>query len=152
LPGVWKEKDILITVKTYPEYSTKYTETVCTCGILADTMQMIRIYPIKYRYLDGDSKFSKYQWIKAKVRKGKKDPRPESYNIRFFSNLVEESLVNFQCKISQIMKAVGSTFNDFDFIINPFQFAGMDGILTMVQDAITMAFKHFRKAGKRSII
>jgi len=50
------------------------------------------------------------------------------------------------------MKAVGSTFNDFDFIINPFQFAGMDGILTMVQDAITMAFKHFRKAGKRSII
>jgi hypothetical protein len=81
LSGIWEEKDILITVKTYPEYSTKYTETVCTCGILADTGQMIRIYPIKFRYLDGESKFSKYQWIKAKIRKAERDPRPESFNI-----------------------------------------------------------------------
>ena len=44
------------------------------------------------------------------------------------------------------MKAVGFTFNDFNFVINPFQFTGMDGIVTMVQDAITMAFKHFDKA------
>ena len=81
MSGVWEEKDILITVKTYPEYSTKYTETVCTCGILADTGQMIRIYPIKFRYLDGDNKFSKYQWVTAKIRKSEKDHRPESYNI-----------------------------------------------------------------------
>jgi len=63
-----------------------------------------------------------------------------------FSNLVEESLVNFQLKISQVMKAVGFTFNDFDFVINPLQFTGMDGIFTMVQDAIAMAFKHFYEA------
>lgn len=77
----WQDKDILITVKTYPEYSTKYTETVCTCGILADTGQMIRIFPIRFRYLDGEYMFSKYQWIKAKIRKSEKDPRPESFNI-----------------------------------------------------------------------
>lgn len=76
-----QEKDILITVKTYPEYSGKYTETVCTCGVVADTSQMIRIYPIRFRYLNGDSKFSKYQWIKAKIKKAKNDARPESYNI-----------------------------------------------------------------------
>jgi len=81
LSGRWEEKDILITVKTYPEYSTKYTETVCTCGILADTGQMIRIFPIRFRYLGGDYVFSKYQWIKAEIRKSKTDPRPESYNI-----------------------------------------------------------------------
>jgi hypothetical protein len=81
LSGTWKEKDILITVKTYPEYSKKYTETVCTCGILKDTGQMIRINPIKFRYLDGDSRFSKYQWIKAGIKKAKNDARPESYNI-----------------------------------------------------------------------
>jgi hypothetical protein len=81
LAGSWEEKDILITVKTYPEYSSKYTETVCTCGILADTRQMIRIYPIRFRYLDGKNKFSKYQWIKAKIKKAKHDARPESYNI-----------------------------------------------------------------------
>jgi hypothetical protein len=81
LSGKWQEKDILITVKTYPEYSTKYTETVCTCGILAETGQMIRIFPIRFRYLEGDYMFSKYQWINAKISKSKKDPRPESYNI-----------------------------------------------------------------------
>jgi hypothetical protein len=50
------------------------------------------------------------------------------------------------------MKAVGFTFNDFDFVINPLQFTGMDGIFTMVQDAIAMAFKHFYKAVERAII
>ena len=70
----------------------------------------------------------------------------------FFSNLVEESLVNFQLKISQVMKAVGFTLNDLDFVIHPFQFSGMDGIFTMVQDAIAMAFKHFYKAVQRAII
>ena len=69
-----------------------------------------------------------------------------NFKIRFFSNLVEESLVNFQLKISQVMKAVGFTFNDFDFVINPFQFTGMDRVFTMVQNAIAMAFKHFYKA------
>ncbi len=68
------------------------------------------------------------------------------FNFWFFSNLVEEGLVNFQGKISQIMKAVGFTFNDFDFVVNPFQFAGMDGVFTMVQDAIAMSFKHFYEA------
>lgn len=81
MTGKWQEKDILITVKTYPEYSDKYTETVCTCGILADTQKMIRIYPIRFRYLDGESKFIKYQWIKAGIKKSERDPRPESYNI-----------------------------------------------------------------------
>lgn len=82
MSGIWKEKDILITVKAYPEYSTKYIETVCTCGIVRDTGQMIRLYPIQFRYLEGKNKFSKYQWIKAKIRKSKKDARPESYNIK----------------------------------------------------------------------
>ncbi len=74
------------------------------------------------------------------------DTKTRSLIIRFFSNLVEESLVNFQCKISQVMKAVGFTFNDFDFVINPLQFTGMDWIFTMVQDAIAMTFKHFYEA------
>ena len=81
MSGRWQEKDILITIKTYPEYSAKYTETVCTCGILADTGQLIRIYPIRFRYLEGENKFSKYQWIKAKIKKARNDARPESFNI-----------------------------------------------------------------------
>lgn len=75
------QKDILIVVKTYPEISTKYTETVCTAGILADTKTLVRLYPIRFRYLEGKQQFKKYQWIKADIDKATADPRPESYNI-----------------------------------------------------------------------
>ena len=51
-------RDILILVKTYPEISRKYTETVCTAGILADSKEMVRLYPIRFRYLEGRHQFS----------------------------------------------------------------------------------------------
>ena len=76
-----EKKDILIVVKTYPEISAKYTETVCTAGILAETKTPVRLYPIRFRYLEGKQQFSKYQWIKADIDKATVDPRPESYNI-----------------------------------------------------------------------
>jgi hypothetical protein len=76
-----EKSDILILVKTYPEISTKYTETVCTAGIIKDTRSLVRLYPIRFRYLEGDQQFSKYQWIKAHLRKALSDPRPESHHI-----------------------------------------------------------------------
>ena len=75
------QRDILIVVKTYPEISSKYTETVCTAGILADTKTLVRLYPIRFRYLEGNQQFQKYQWIKADINKTTVDPRPESYNV-----------------------------------------------------------------------
>jgi hypothetical protein len=76
-----KKQDILVLVKTYPEISRKYTETVCTAGLNKSTKKLVRLYPIRYRYLAGDSQFRKYQWIKAKIVKANSDPRPESYNL-----------------------------------------------------------------------
>ena len=75
------KNDILIVVKTYPEISRKYTETVCTAGILADSKRFVRLYPIRFRYLEGTQQFKKYQWIRAKINKATSDPRPESYSI-----------------------------------------------------------------------
>ena len=75
------QKDILIVVKTYPEISAKYTETVCTAGILSDTKTLVRLYPIRFRYLEGKQRFRKYQWIKADINKASADSRPESFNI-----------------------------------------------------------------------
>ncbi len=46
---------------------------------------MIRLYPITYRYLEGDMKFEKYQWITAIIEKNPKDRRPESYKVRLDS-------------------------------------------------------------------
>lgn len=74
-------KDILILVKAYPEISAKYTETVCIAGILADSKKFVRLYPVRYRYLDEKLKFRKYQWIKAKISKAWSDLRPESHNV-----------------------------------------------------------------------
>jgi hypothetical protein len=76
-----KKNEILIVVKTYPEISSKYTETVCTAGIDADTKRLVRLYPIRFRYLEGSQRFKKYQWIRANIRRASADPRPESYNI-----------------------------------------------------------------------
>ena len=54
-------RKILIATKTYPSISTKYQETVCTAGILLseeeNPLQWIRIYPIRYRYLDFDKRY-----------------------------------------------------------------------------------------------
>jgi hypothetical protein len=87
-----KGKDILICVKTYPEYSVKYTETVCIAGILKESRALIRLYPITYRYLEGDLKFEKYQWINAIIEKNPKDSRPESYKVRLDSIRLGESV------------------------------------------------------------
>lgn len=76
-----EKQSILILAKTYPEISKKYTETVCTAGLDKATRRLVRLYPIRYRYLAGENQFKKYQWIKAKIEKAKSDPRPESYNI-----------------------------------------------------------------------
>lgn len=70
---------ILITVKTYPTLSKKYTELVCTAGFREDG-SWIRIYPSPFRFLDDDRRYGKYQWIELELRKNSKDPRPESYS------------------------------------------------------------------------
>lgn len=76
-----EKKRILVTVKTYPTPATTYTETVCTAGITEDG-EWIRIYPIRYRMLDHEKQYSKYDWIEVEVEKrpGNKDNRPESYH------------------------------------------------------------------------
>jgi hypothetical protein len=78
---MWEEKEFLICVKTYPEYSVTYTETVCTAAVLKETGRLIRLYPIPFRYLLGEHQFKKYQWVQAKIKKNPRDGRPESYRI-----------------------------------------------------------------------
>jgi hypothetical protein len=74
----WELKNVLITVKTYPNPSLYYKETVCVAGI-SDEGKWIRIYPIKFRNLPYEKQFKKYDIIKMRVTKEHRDPRPESY-------------------------------------------------------------------------
>ncbi|NME69022.1 hypothetical protein [Flammeovirga aprica] len=74
---------VLITVKTYPTLSAKYDELVCTAGFTEEG-KFIRIYPIPFRKIDFENRYSKYQWIEVELEKNKSDSRPESYKpVRF---------------------------------------------------------------------
>lgn len=39
----WEKKEILLVVKTYPSRSKKYSDIVCTAGILEDTNEWINL-------------------------------------------------------------------------------------------------------------
>ncbi len=71
---------ILVVVKTYPNPSRSYIETVCCAGVDLDTRTWVRMYPITYRRL-ADKKFPKYQVISCEVSKPRDDTRPESLRV-----------------------------------------------------------------------
>ncbi|GHU88790.1 hypothetical protein FACS189476_06520 [Spirochaetia bacterium] len=73
-----ERKRVYIVVKTYPTISTKYAELVCTAGMLEDG-SWIRLYPLRFRTLDMDKKYEKYQWIEIDVERNTSDFRPETY-------------------------------------------------------------------------
>jgi len=69
---------VLIAVKTYPTLSSKYDELVCTAGFLEDG-SWIRIYPIPFRKLEYEKRYSKYDWVEIDLVKNTGDFRPESH-------------------------------------------------------------------------
>ncbi len=76
---------VLIAVKTYPSLSSKYDELVCTAGFL-ENGSWIRIFPIPFRKLDYDKRYSKYDWVEIDLKKNSGDFRPESYKPRSIEN------------------------------------------------------------------
>lgn len=91
-----QKKQLLITVTTAPNPSTKYGETVCVAGIEIRNFSptnWIRLYPINLRYLrKGGSGFKKYDIITAVCKKAKDDHRPESWNPDTSSFSIEKTL------------------------------------------------------------
>lgn len=77
-----EKKQVLITVKAYPNPSKKYGETVCCAGIDLKNFQMVRLYPIPYRDLEYDRRFKKYSIIEVDCFPSSSDNRPESYKVR----------------------------------------------------------------------
>ncbi|ARM15446.1 hypothetical protein Bra5_PC00302 (plasmid) [Rhizobium phaseoli Brasil 5] len=63
---------ILILCKTYPSPSGKYAETTCVAG-MDEKGNLVRLFPVPFRLIAEEQQFKKWQWIKAKVEKAKKD-------------------------------------------------------------------------------
>ena len=74
----WIEREVLITVKAYPEPSVKYKETCCTAGISKED-GWLRLYPVRFRHLPRSRQFTKYQIVKLRMTPHPQDGRPESY-------------------------------------------------------------------------
>jgi hypothetical protein len=88
----WEKKKVLVTVKAYPEKSTKYGDTVCTIG-LTEEGDWIRLYPIPYStYINN--KIKKFDWIEVECSKAsEKLSRKESYKIKTGSlKVIDDSL------------------------------------------------------------
>ena len=73
-----EKKRIYILVKTYPTISEKYSELVCTAGVLEDG-SWIRLYPMPFRLLNDEQKYPKYTWVEVNVERNTSDFRLESY-------------------------------------------------------------------------
>lgn len=78
---------LLILVKTQPTFSNKYLETVCTAGI-TENGDWRRIYPIPFRFLEGEEQYQKYQWIECDVELNPRDSRPESRKLSGISGRI----------------------------------------------------------------
>jgi len=90
----YERKRVLVTVKAYPEYSTKYKESVCTAGI-TDDGEWIRLYPVPFAIFRSKRTFKKYSWIEVDCKPNVKEKlhRKESYKIRPDSiRIVDDSL------------------------------------------------------------
>lgn len=101
---------VLIAVKTYPSLSSKYDELVCTAGFL-ENGSWIRIFPIPFRKLEYDKRYSKYDWVEIDLKKNSGDFRPESYKPRSIENAFNvvghiETRNNWQQRKDIVLKKV----------------------------------------------
>lgn len=78
--GQSARKRLLVVVKTYPNPSHTYGETVCCAGVDLETGRWVRMYPIAFRRLAG-KQFEKFQVIECETSKPRSDTRPESLHI-----------------------------------------------------------------------
>jgi hypothetical protein len=71
---------VMIWGKTYPELSSRHTETVCT-GAVDSRGRAIRLYPVPLRYLEGDKRYIIGDIVEVRAERNQRDNRPESYRI-----------------------------------------------------------------------
>jgi hypothetical protein len=76
----YQQKKVLVTVKTYPTPASKGAEVSCTAGV-TDDGKWIRLFPIPFRFMEGNQQFKKYQWIEVAAIKSSSDPRKESFEV-----------------------------------------------------------------------
>jgi hypothetical protein len=105
------EERILVTVRTYPNISAKYTETVCTGGINQDG-EWRRLHPVPLRYLGDDKQFRTYDVITLKVQDHSSDGRPESRRPDLSTLKVVEKVTDWSARRDWILKTAAASLRE----------------------------------------
>lgn len=85
---------VAILVKAQPQLSVTYGETVCCAGVTADG-HLKRLYPVRFRHLNSEQSFGRWDWVDFQYRSQNEDKRPESCKV------VEDTIQRTGKKISQ---------------------------------------------------
>ena len=75
----FKERAIIL-VKAFPQPSQKYEETVCCAGI-TEAGAFVRLYPVRFRHLDADKRFDRWDVVEYQALRPIDDWRPESRHV-----------------------------------------------------------------------
>lgn len=103
---------VLITVKASPQPSAGYGDTVCVAGVEIKNgkpVRWVRLYPVPFRYLEGEQQFKKYQIIEVAVTRNQRDPRPESYKIDASSIRIKESIEKWPARVPLVQSMVAGS-------------------------------------------
>lgn len=103
--------EVLILVKAAPQPSSTYGETVCVAGLQGpvESPRWLRLYPVPFRYLDGDRQFRKYQLIEVTTRDAGADKRRESRKITADSITINGTLNSWSKRAEWIERITGPT-------------------------------------------
>ena len=77
MSGAIASSEVVILIKALPRPSKRYGETVCCAGVTLNR-EWKRLYPVRFRYLESDQRFQRWQMICFKYRSPTYDRRVES--------------------------------------------------------------------------
>lgn len=80
MPITPRSSRAVILVKALPQPSKRYGETVCCAGVTIDG-NWKRLYPVRYRHLQGDQSFARWDWVTFKYNPPLRDQRAESCHV-----------------------------------------------------------------------
>lgn len=75
-----KTSRVTILVKALPQPSKKYTETVCCAGLNASS-KWERLFPVRFRHLQGEQSFKRWDIVEFSYREPTTDRRLESRHV-----------------------------------------------------------------------
>lgn len=101
----WRTERVLIIGRAAPEPSKKHIETVCTGGI-TEKGELLRLYPISWRYLETEKKYKQWTWAKFEITKNPSDKRKESYKVKEGSIEILGRVEDWSERFSFLEKAI----------------------------------------------